>query len=562
MTKRIGVYLTLALPFLLLSCGTTGPKVSKNIQERTVNRDKAYQYYSDGYIYELQGKQEKALKKYVLAHYYDPRELDIKRRLQKLHLELNEYKKSVEVGKKILRTKPGDKKALKLIIDAFSTAEKSKKALKYANRFLKKGYSDVSVLKKMMNIYKKLGNVEKTWEIFQLVRKNDESRFKVGYFLNIAEFLFNSEAYKKAKDIYKAALDYSFSPPEVRYKLAMCYKHLGEDEKYVNSFVKYFETARGDYDRLADFKRYLSKQGKYHQYKKKYLHLISSFLLEKQEQEGKISSQVIESIQRDLEQFRDSEKMSYKVALSLGLLSRSKENYEQATGYLERAIELDGELTPHLWLAEIYYSKLEKEVTADSILSNALDESDTPARVYFFWGELLNQNEQYDEAKAKFRQGLSYKNKSFEGLFGFGHALEMTGNRQKSINIFKKLVRLSPRNPTVLNYLGYLLAKSDTQLTFAKKLLRKALKYQPDNGAFLDSYGWVLYKLGNIEKAKKFLKRAKLEREEDPVVWEHLGDVYAESNHIEKAIKNWRKAIELDSKNKTRLKEKIEEVKK
>ena len=58
-------------------------------------------------------------------------------------------------------------------------------------------------------------------------------------------------------------------------------------------------------------------------------------------------------------------------------------------------------------------------------------------------------------------------------------------------------------------------------------MIRKALHDDPENAAYLDSMGWVLFKRGKLKEALDNLQKAveKLERP-DPTILEHLGDVY------------------------------------
>src|SRR4029453_18888114 len=60
-----------------------------------------------------------------------------------------------------------------------------------------------------------------------------------------------------------------------------------------------------------------------------------------------------------------------------------------------------------------------------------------------------------------------------------------------------------PENPTALNFLGYLLADHNLKLDEAAGLIQKALQRDPDNGAYLDSLGWVYYRLGRLTEARE-----------------------------------------------------------
>ena len=80
-----------------------------------------------------------------------------------------------------------------------------------------------------------------------------------------------------------------------------------------------------------------------------------------------------------------------------------------------------------------------------------------------------------------------------------------------------------------LNFLGYLLADHDRRLR-PEALILKALVHDPDNGAYIDSLGWVYYRLGRLPEARIQLERAVDLTGGDPVVREHLGDVYRDLN--------------------------------
>ena len=67
-----------------------------------------------------------------------------------------------------------------------------------------------------------------------------------------------------------------------------------------------------------------------------------------------------------------------------------------------------------------------------------------------------------------------------------------------------------------------------------------------DNAAYVDSLGWVLFRRGKIEEARKELERAvKLDEEGDPVIFDHLGDVYLRLRMRPEASRAWQRALEL-----------------
>ena len=73
----------------------------------------------------------------------------------------------------------------------------------------------------------------------------------------------------------------------------------------------------------------------------------------------------------------------------------------------------------------------------------------------------------------------------------------------------------------------------------------EALAEEPENGAFLDTLGWIYYMQGRYAEALEQLQKAKVQVEDDPTVWEHLGDTYLKLNNRSAAVEHWKKAIEL-----------------
>ena len=111
--------------------------------------------------------------------------------------------------------------------------------------------------------------------------------------------------------------------------------------------------------------------------------------------------------------------------------------------------------------------------------------------------------------------------------------------------MLRHTLELNPNHPDALNYLGYLDAESGVNLIEAKALIERALALDPDNGAYLDSLGWVYYQMGNLDEAITRLVRASELLNTDPTILEHLGDVYFKRRELDRARHSWERALEL-----------------
>jgi len=89
----------------------------------------------------------------------------------------------------------------------------------------------------------------------------------------------------------------------------------------------------------------------------------------------------------------------------------------------------------------------------------------------------------------------------------------------------------------------------------ARDLIRKALKVDPDNSAYLDSMGWVLYKQHRPGEALGYiLKAIQLSKPEDAILYDHLGDVYQAMGEAGKAREAWQKSLSLEANEEVRKK--------
>ena len=100
-----------------------------------------------------------------------------------------------------------------------------------------------------------------------------------------------------------------------------------------------------------------------------------------------------------------------------------------------------------------------------------------------------------------------------------------------------------PEDASALNDLGYLWADADKNLRRAEGMIREALEAEPDNPAYRDSLGWVLYRLGRFDEAVAELEKA-VEQEPDPVILDHLGNACQSAGKAEEALDAWRRALE------------------
>ena len=109
----------------------------------------------------------------------------------------------------------------------------------------------------------------------------------------------------------------------------------------------------------------------------------------------------------------------------------------------------------------------------------------------------------------------------------------------------RTILRQDPDHADALNALGYTLVEQSDRYHEAFELISRALELKPESAAVLDSMGWVQYRLGNLEAALDYLRRA-AEKDGNSEIAAHLGEVLWVSGRREEALKVWRDALDRD----------------
>jgi tetratricopeptide (TPR) repeat protein len=108
---------------------------------------------------------------------------------------------------------------------------------------------------------------------------------------------------------------------------------------------------------------------------------------------------------------------------------------------------------------------------------------------------------------------------------------------------FRKVLRVDPENAGAMNYIGYMYADANQRLEESLKLIEQALERDPGNGAYLDSLGWVQYRLGRFADAEKNLRVAVAKTPRDATVHDHLADVLMQQSKVREAVAQWEQSL-------------------
>mgnify|MGYP002044059851 FL=1 len=147
---------------------------------------------------------------------------------------------------------------------------------------------------------------------------------------------------------------------------------------------------------------------------------------------------------------------------------------------------------------------------------------------------LYSELDEYEEALVLSEKLVLYYPKNTGFQLKRANLLLELDRKNEALEAYSTIVKNSPRDPNALNAYGYVLTNYSNNYKKAYKLIKKAIKLDPDNPAIIDSYGWILYRMGKYEEAEEELNRA-YQLYKDPEIAFHLIKVLLKTNKKERA---------------------------
>ena len=133
----------------------------------------------------------------------------------------------------------------------------------------------------------------------------------------------------------------------------------------------------------------------------------------------------------------------------------------------------------------------------------------------------------------------------------------------RSDSLFKNLILQNNNDAVGLNDYAYIISERNNtslkELNYALELAERAIDMEPENAAFLDTIGWIYYKMGTYEKAREYLEKSLKINKDNPVILEHMGDIYHKLDASDEALLLYEKALLKDTNNKT-IQDKINQI--
>ena len=264
----------------------------------------------------------------------------------------------------------------------------------------------------------------------------------------------------------------------------------------------------------------------------------------------------------------------------LGMLYRTGEQYEQAASTFHEIGVLNPESAPRAeaQVANTYLAAHD-DAKALSVVDNALQKYPSERTLHEVRAQILSDQGKNDVALAELKKLLDGKSDRevylamadiYQKSRNFSEAARVISEAEKlsqtkedksavlfmrgaleererkfdlAEKTFRQVLDMDGSNASAMNYLGYMLADRNVRLPEGQQLVSKALELEPNNYAFLDSLGWVYFRMNKLDLAEQQLSRSVQLSAKDPTIHDHLGDVYFKEGKIKEAVAQWQSSL-------------------
>ncbi|WP_266203108.1 tetratricopeptide repeat protein [Pontibacter kalidii] len=437
--------------------------------------------------------------------------------LAQLHTELQQYDAAAQAFNALLANVPNSNEYLFNLADLYLSQSRYDDALKTYDR-IEKEFGDMEqLLVNRQQIYLRQKNVDKAIAEGEKLLKAYPTEIR--YYLSQAELYNASRRPEDAIHTLHKALRLEPGNPFAHLMLSDLHRQKGELKESEREVKLAFASSELDIDTkvriLVDFIRQLPNP--------------------------QIEPVALELVDLTIEKHPEEAK-AYAVAADLQTIVGKKQIARD--NYL-KAVKLDDSHFKIWQQIVLLDAELEQPAEMVKHAEQALELFPNQAVFWFYsgTGHLIEKNFEKAVKALEYGKRLSVGEPELVMQFNMqlGDSYNSLKDYKKSDAAYEAVLAQDADNEHVLNNYSYFLSLRGESLEKARQMSERLVKQHPTNPTYLDTYAWVLYKMGNYTEARKYLEQA-VAISDDATIVEHYGDVLFKLGKKEEAVSQWQKA--------------------
>ena len=550
----------------------SSPEVSQTApveKTKDSNHDRALDHFIQGSVYDMKGEYAKAILEYqdALRYHEDPA---IYHALSKDYLLLEKYALAAKMGEKSVNAAPGNIAYRKTLADVYIAAFETDKAVTQYETIVQLDSNSADSWYNLARLYEAKKPL-RALEVYQSIIERFGASWEV--YRQVAEIYSNLGKYDQSAEAIKEMLSIDPSNRRLKITLADAYDMAGNYDEALRLYDELLELNPEDIDLQSAVAGIHIKKKDYREAANHY-----SFILDQDsvpvESKLRIGEMYFRELQSDStlidaasEVMQIAIPIFRRIALSypsdwraywfLGAMGALIEDDSLAVRNLRKVTELASwNRDAWLSLSQVYFRNTRFGPMA-KVLERAIKELPEEFQINLFLGVAYSRLGRNEDAVRVLETAVELNPQSIPALSTLALSYDNLRRYADSDRIYEQALKIEPNNHLILNNYGYSLSDRGIQLERALRMAKEAVQQQPENSSYLDTLGWAYFRLGEYEDAQRYVMEAIDAGDTSAVIHEHLGDIYAKLNELDKALEFWQKAYEIDSSNET-LREKIE----
>ena len=493
---------------------------------RDLNPQAPEVYYQLAAFYVDMKKDALAREYFEKAASLDPENSAYQEKLGKLYVSQKDYPNAIKAFERLYEANKTRSDVLQLLYQLYGSQNDYKMMIKCLERLETVEGTNEQISLSKMQIYEQMG--EKRKEYDELKALVDGHPLDLNYRVMFGNWLLQNgkkmEALQKYRDVLKEDPDNSLA------KVSMM--------DYYNNI--------GDKASVKTILRELLQSPKAAQTLK--LELLRQVIASSQKDNNPDSTEVLRLFSEALAVPQENADIYMLKAAYMSFLKLPKPDINRV---YEQAIETEPDnssariaLIQNIWDTHDYDKVI-------AICRPAIEYNPDEMIFYYFQGMAQFQKHDNNAALETFRKGVGQIKpdsdpsivSDFYGIMG--DILHEKGLNKEAFQAYDSCLQWKPDNVAALNNYAYYLSQANENLAKAEEMSYKTIKAEPNNSTFLDTYAWILFQQKRYEEAKIYIEQAiRNDSTLSNEVNEHVGDIYAQTGDMAKAIEFWQKAID------------------
>ncbi len=529
---------------VVLGCELVKKFSTRGFSEPSLDAEAQY-YFSEALQLSLDGKPEAARAELLKALVLDPDSAYLHFELAQLYALSRNYPEAIKEADQTLKLNPNWPEPYFFLADSHMMARRPDLAEPYAQKLVELAAQDPFAYRELSRVYELEGRMDlavSTLEDF-VNRNPDAVELRKEY----ARILIRAGRTGEAETAYQELLQYAPGDYEAWAEYADLEAARGNWKEAISALNSELDLKPDNLQDRLDLARLLIRTGQ-----KQPAHeqleiakrfsgenpdpwLFSGFLYLQEDHPEPARAEFLAVLQMDPK----SEQALY----NLGLLEMKLKNWAEASKWFSQ-IPSASKLYPDaqaqmIWIA---YNQGKKEEAIRQ--AQSLTESHPGGKAFWLTlVELYQKEERFEDAKKSLNEALKHIPEDPDLFYSLAIVYSLTGDNSKAIEFAQVALNKKPGDPELLNFIGYTWVEQNTNLGQAEDYLKRALELDPENGAILDSMGWLYFQKGRYQEALKWVTRGAEKMPDDPEIAKHLGQIYLKLGDRKKAREYFQKAL-------------------